>query len=303
MGLPVLGHVKADAGAFVAEELLCQSLGGFRFADAGRTCVEQHALGLGGGGGTQAVHARHRALDHIQRAFQGCVLALDALFEVLLGGAQAVHGQVGPGVFLDAVLVQIDDGTQVADGRLLPLGQAAHGVQFGEGEALGQADKLLPQAGQLVGMRLVEGHVGAVDRAVEEGGPGLAGDEALALFAVGRFDADGLAQRVVQVEPRGQVIELLHQQDQQVLPFAHGGAHSGGAHGGLHQQIEAVHIMLIHSLGGDDVVAGQLHHHGGGVVGLAHGAPDDIGRGLLGIALELSRNSSGNDLTAIGTGE
>ena len=137
VGLAVLGHVKADAGAFVAEKLLGQGLGGLGFANAGGACVEQHALGLGRGGGTEAVHARHGALDHVQSALQGGVLALDALFKVLLGGAEALHGQVLPRIFLDAVLVQVNNAAQIADGRLLPLGQTAHGVQLGEGQAFG----------------------------------------------------------------------------------------------------------------------------------------------------------------------
>ena len=266
VGLAVLGHIKTDAGALVAEELLRQGLGGFRLAHASGACVEQHALGLGGRGGRQAVHAGHGALDHVQRALQGSILTLDALLKVLLGGAQAVHGQICPGILLHAILVQVNDGAQVADRGLLPLGEAAHCVQLGEGEALGQADELFAQPGQLVGMLLVEGHIRAIDRAVEEGRPGLAGNQALALLPVGGFNADGFAQRVVQVEPGRQIVELLHQQDQQILPLAHGGAHGGSAHGGLHQQVEAVHVILIHPLGGDDVVAGQLHYHGGGGV-------------------------------------
>ena len=148
-------------------------------------------------------------------------------------------------------------------------------------------------------MLLVEGHVRAVNRAVEEGRPRTAGNQPLALLPVGGLNADGFAQRIAQIEPRGQVVELGNQQNQQILPLAHGGAHGGGAHGGLHQQVEAVHVVLVHPLRGDDVVAGQLHHHGGGGVGLAHRPADDIGRGLLGIALEFRRNGPGFDLAAV----
>ena len=302
MTLAILAHVEADAGAFVSEELFGQGLGGFRFAGACGAREEKHALGLGCGGAAQAVHAGHGALHHVQRAFQRRALPLDALFKILPGMAQAVHGQGGPGVFPDAVFVQIHHLAQVADGGALLLAQAAHSVQLGEGQPLGQPDKLLPQPLQFLGVRLIKGHIRAVHRAVKEGGEGAAADQPLALLPVGGLQADGFAQGVVQVEPGGQVVELVHQQDQQILPPALGRAHRGGGQGRLQKQVEAVHILLIHPLRGDNVVAGQFQHGGCGRLPLAHGPADDVGRGVRPVALELGGNHAALGLHAGQTG-
>ena len=135
-------------------------------------------------------------------------------------------------------------------------------------------------------MLLIIGHILAVDGRVKEGREGAGGHQALALVAIGRIQPDGLAHGVVQVEPRRQVVELVDQQHQQVLPPALGRAHHLRGHRRLQKEVEAVDVVLIHALGRGDVTAGHLqHHHGGGAL-LEHGAADQVGRGIGAVALE-----------------
>ena len=152
MALSVFAHVKTDAVALVPEQLLGQRLGCLRLTGSGRSGKEQHALWLPGRRGIDAVHAGHGALDDVQRSLQRGILPFDPLLKVLLGRFQALHIQAAPGIFLDAVLVQVDDGAQVADRDLFFFAEQAHLVQFSKRHAFRKADEPLLDAFQFIRM-------------------------------------------------------------------------------------------------------------------------------------------------------
>ena len=100
---------------------------------------------------------------------------------------------------------------------------------------------------------------------------------------------NGLAHRIVQIQPRGKIIQLVHQQHQHVLLFALGRTYCGGTHGGLHQQVEAVDVLLIHPIWGNDVVPGHFHNDGDGTALLTHGTANNVGGSVGTVPLELGR--------------
>ena len=296
MALSVFAHVEPDAGALIPEQFFRQRFGRLSFSGTGRAGKEQHTLRFPGGGGVQSVHAGHRTLDHVQRALQRGILPLDPLFKVRLGGLQALHAQGTPGVFLDPVFVQVHNGTEVADRRFLFPAQHPHFVQFREGHPLSQADKPLLDPFQVLRVFRVVRHIPAVHSAGEEGREVRPGHHALPFLAVRRFQLQDLAHRVVQVEPCRQVVQLIHQQDQQVLLLPVGGADPGSAQRALHQDIETVHVRLVHPFRGRDVVAGHLHDGHRSRLLLGHGPADHVRRGVGAVSLELSLDRAGFDL-------
>ena len=299
MALPVFAHVKADAGGFVAENLFCECLGGFGLARAGRPGEEQHALGLARAGGIRAVQPRHSALDDIQRTFQRRVLPLDALLEVRFRRFEALHRQFRPRIFMDAVLVQIHNAAQVANWRALAAAHTAERIKLGEAHAFGQPNELFPQLAQIVRMLLIIGHVRAVHCRIEERRPRAAAQEPHPLIAIGRFQRNRLANGVVQIKPRGQVVELVDQQNQQIRQLSLRRADGRSRQRRLQQEIKAVDLHLVEAVRRDDIAARHLHHDGGRVLSLHHGAADDVRRGIRVVPLELRRNRPADDFRLI----
>ena len=244
--LAVFAHIEAYAAAFVPEKALCEGFGCLGLTCSGGACEKQHSLGTGVGRALQPGHSGNCALHNVQRLDYRRVLTLHAAAEGLLGAAQLLYVKAAPRILAYSVLVEVDNVAHIAYGNALVLAELAQSVHLGEAESLGERRESVLNFLQLLWMLPEIRHFRAENVPGEERLKVVPAHESRALLPGGSADGYGLFVRVVEVEPRRDIVGFVHDEYEQVaeLPAAFR-ADLRCLHCRLQQHGVAVHLGLL----------------------------------------------------------
>ena len=155
VALAILTHIKTDAAALIAKQLLCQCFCGFSFTCAGWACKEENSLWFRMGRALQPRHSSYCSLYNIECFDNREVLSFHSFLEVLFCSLEFINIKTIPWIFLNAIPVKINDRGHIADSSLFVLAQAPKAINLGEAKSFGETHELILDFFQFFRMILV----------------------------------------------------------------------------------------------------------------------------------------------------